>query len=80
MKDREFGIILTVVSVIVIGTVLFFNYNKAEALQEGVSESPREGYVEKREYIQFEPIEISIPVTEYDFSDEEPMLITPDME
>lgn len=30
-------------------------------------------------YIDFEPMEIIVPVTHYDFSDEEPMLITPDM-
>ena len=30
-------------------------------------------------YIDFEPMEIIVPVTIIDFSDEEPMLITPDM-
>ena len=30
-------------------------------------------------YVDFEPMEIIVPVTIIDFSDEEPMLITPNM-
>jgi hypothetical protein len=33
----------------------------------------------KEGYIVFEPIEIIVPVTVLDFTDEPPMLITPDM-
>jgi len=74
MKDREFGVILMVVSVIIIGTVFFFNSVDAPP------ESASEGYVAPVEYVDFdEPMEISVPITHYDFSDEPPMLITPNM-
>jgi len=73
MRDREFGIILMVVSVIIIGTILIFNHSETEGFPEG----SREGFVQE---VRFdEPMEITVPVTHYDFSDEEPMLITPDM-
>jgi hypothetical protein len=44
------------------------------------SESYQEGYTQPAQYIQFEPMEINVPVQVFDFSDEEPMLITPDMD
>jgi hypothetical protein len=63
-----------VVSVIIIGTVFFFNS------VDTPPESTGEGYVAPVEYVDFdEPMEIIVPVTHYDFSDETPMLITPNM-
>jgi hypothetical protein len=73
VRDREFGAILMVVSVIIIGTAIFFN------TVDSTPETTNEGRVEAVEYVDFEPMEINVPITHYDFSDEEPMLITPDM-
>jgi len=66
-----------IVSVIIIGTVFFFNHNKVEG--NPLESVGVEGRVGEAEYISFEPMEITVPITHYDFSDEEPMLITPDM-
>ena len=60
---------------VVIATIIIFG---AVAIISNSSDKPEESGVHG--YIVFEPMEINIPVTHYDFSNEEPMLITPDME
>ena len=70
MKAFWLGIVS---SVIIIGSLLFMGSAEPE-------ETAQEGFVQEVQYIEFEATEINVPVRVYDFSNEEPMLITPDME
>tara|TARA_Y100001963_G_scaffold19073_1_gene24112 strand:+ start:190 stop:420 length:231 start_codon:yes stop_codon:yes gene_type:complete len=75
MKDKTFGIIVAGILFATIGTIAVFG-----ASDLGTPESKDEGLTSPVQVIFFEPMEINVPVVEYDFSNEPPMLITPDME
>tara|TARA_B100001029_G_scaffold171599_1_gene168556 strand:- start:111 stop:341 length:231 start_codon:yes stop_codon:yes gene_type:complete len=73
MKSKTIGLILIAASVVIFSVTIIAKQSKAP-----VAESSGEAFVNPVQYIIFEPMEIKVPVTEYDFSNEEPMLITPD--
>lgn len=72
MKNKVIALVLLGFSLIIFGAVLI-----AKSIPPA-EESGGEGLVKPVHYYIFEPMEIKVPVTEYDFSNEEPMLITPD--
>jgi hypothetical protein len=68
MKTGTFWTSVIIVTLIIFGGI---------AVISNGPEKPKESGVEG--YIDMEPMEIIVPVTVFDFTDEPPMLITPDM-
>lgn len=60
----------------------FFAANKTEVSTESTEGTYRDYFEpdtsEPEQFIDFEPMEIVVPVTYYDFTNEEPMVITPE--
>lgn len=68
MKTSTFWTSVVIAILIIFGGVAIISNSTDRPEESGV-----------HGYIDFEPMEIIVPVTHYDFSNEEPMLITPDM-
>ena len=68
MKTSTFWTSVVIAILIVFGGIAVISYGPEKPKESGA-----------HGYIDFEPMEITVPVTVFDFTDEPPMLITPDM-
>ena len=76
MKNKTFGIMIILVSAVIIGGAITLSNNSSESTEAPAGEGMVMPLVD---FIEFEPMEVKVPVTHLDFSNEEPTLITPDM-